>query len=132
MVVDVVTVDVVVVAAAGGHRLRSAADSAPGGGRLVADGAAVGGGSGSCLLPPAARDGELRSGAGAGSAVSVLDGCLAAGAAGAAAGLTDTRLQGTYHQVSGGHFNKDALKHESEAHRRKREQPTPEIQVMKL
>lgn len=123
MVVDVVTVDVVV-AAAGGHRLRSAADSAPGGGHLVADGAAVGGGSGSCLLPPAARDGELRSGAGAGSAVSVLDGCLAAGAA---AGLTDTRLQGTYHQVSGGHFNKDALKHESEAHRRKRERPSPQI-----
>lgn len=90
MVVDVVTVEVVV-AAAGGHRLRSAADSAPGGGRLVAHGA----GSGACLLPPAARDGELRSGAGAGSAGSVLDGGLAAGAgAGAGAGPTDTRLQG--------------------------------------
>lgn len=109
LVVDVVTVDVVV-AAAGGHRLCSAADSAPAGGRLVADGAAVDGGSGggSCLLPPAARDGELRSGAGAGSAVSALDGCLAAGAA---AGPTDTRLQRKYHQVSGSHFRKDALKH---------------------
>lgn len=86
LVVDVVTVEVVV-AAAGGHRLGSAADSAPGGGRL----AAVGGGGGSCLLPPAARDGQLRSGAGAGPAVPVLDGRLAAGAA---AGLTGTRLQG--------------------------------------
>lgn len=128
MVVDVVTVEVVV-AAAGGHRLRSAADSAPGGGRLVADGAAVGGGGGSCLLPPAARDGELRSGAGAGSAVSVLDGGVAAGAA---AGLTHTRLQGRHNQVSGGRFNKDALKHKSEAHRRKRGHLSLEIKVMEL
>lgn len=109
LVVVVVTVEVVV-AAAGGHLLCSAADSAPGGGRLVLDGAAVAGGSGwgSCLVPPTARDGELRSGTGAGSAVSVLDGGLAAGAA---AGLTDTRLQRKHHQVSNGHFNKDALKH---------------------
>lgn len=103
MVVIVVTVEVVVVAAAGGHLLCSAADSAPGGGHLVSDGAAVAGGRGvgSCLVPPAARDRELRSGAGAGSAVSVVDGGLAAGAA---AGLTDTRLQGEDHQVSDGHF----------------------------
>lgn len=94
MVVDVVTVEVVVVAAAaaGGHLLCSAADPAPGGGGLVSDGAAIAGGrgGGSCLLPPAAGDGQLRPGAGAGAAVSVLDGCLAA--AGAAAGLTDAGL----------------------------------------
>lgn len=100
-------------AAAGGHRLASAADSAPGGGRLVSDGAAVAGGSGgaSWLVAPAARDGELRSGPGAGSAVSVRDGGLAAGAA---AGLTDTRLQRRHHQVSEG------CTQTSEAHSNKR------------
>lgn len=102
MVVIVVTVEVVA-AVAGGHLLCSAADSAPGGGHLIPDGAAVAGGRGrgSCLVPPAARNRELRSGAGAGSAVAVVDGGLAAGAA---AGLTDTRLQGEDHQVSDGHF----------------------------
>lgn len=110
MVVFVVVAVEVVVAAARGHLLCSAAGSGPGGGRLVSDGAAVFGASGrsSGLVPPAARDGELRSAAGAGSAVSAVDGTLAAGAA---AGLTDTRLHINNHQVSKGHSIKDARKH---------------------
>lgn len=94
VVVDVAGVEVVVTVAAVGNLLYSAAAAAGGsastGGRLGLAWAADAGGStgGPCLLPSAARDGELRSCTRVGPTVAALDGCLV----GVAAGLVDNSL----------------------------------------